>query len=331
MRKAYYLPVLAAGILFLSGCAGSHIDGTHTTTAGGASVSPSPALAAAMSEETASAPEPNSVLESSSAPESNLARTSGSASKSSPAPGSSRQENASQPLMIYVRDTCLTSVGRPALLTCGTADGTIQSQVASTERPSENGQANFDCQGSSYISLADGAAAVDLDGSYILFLADDMVEYNGIYKKKSEVSDDTLRWLDFYYSLPETDRNALSMVPTEFIGEMFPFPAISDSEAGEISYLNALTDEEILQTELLAQQYFSDEALGYEGVDQIYPVDSDTSLYNNIGLEGEYALGNIIIYKVLTVKDRRDGSPFRFISIARNSKSDDWKVINSGY
>lgn len=300
MRKAYFLLVFAAGILSLSGCTGSNINDTHGTSAESVSLSQTPALAAAPAN-------------------------SSSASESSP------QEKAVQPQMIYMRDTCLTSTGRTAVVTCGTADGTIEALVPSTERPDENGQANFDCQGSSYISLADGAAAVDIDGSYILFLADDTVEYHGIYKKKSDVSEDTLKWLDFYYSLPESGRDALSMVPSEFVNEMFPSAAVLETDTGDASYLDALTEEEVLQTEALAQQYFTEDAPAFEGVDQIYPVASDAALYGNAGLEGEYSLGNIIIYKVLTVKDRRDGNPFRFISIARNSKSDDWKVINCGY
>lgn len=297
MRKAYFLLVLAAGMLTLSGCSGANINEIHTSAAKN--------TVSARTE--GAAPAASGILSSESA----------------------SQQPAAQPQMIYVRDTCMVSTDRTAVLTCGTADGTIQSVVAPTEQPTENGQANFDCQDSPYISLADGAAAVDIGGAYILFLADDMVEYNGIYKKKNDVSEDTLKWLDFYYSLPEVDRNALSMVPSEFVGDVFP--AVYETTSAEVSYLDALTDEEIRQTEALAQQYFVEEIPAFEGVDQIYPVSSDTSLYHNIGLEGEYSPGNIIIYKVLTVKDRRDGNPFRFISVARNSKSDDWKIINCGY
>lgn len=53
--------------------------------------------------------------------------------------------------------------------------------------------------------------------------------------------------------------------------------------------------------------------------------------YHNSGIEDDYGPGNIIIYRVLTNLDRRDGNPFRYISIARKSKSDDWKIINSGF
>lgn len=302
MQKKYITPVLATALFLLTGCSGSPINNTLT----------SPAESALQSlTETA-------------------AVTSGAA-VSSGTTGSSAREETSLPQMIYVRDTPMTSTGRTAVVTCGTADGTIESRIPSNQAPTENGQANFDCTGTSYISLADGAAALELDGSYMLFLADDVVEYEGIYKKKNEISEDTLKWLNFYYSLSETDRNAVNMVPSEFAGSMNIYSAVTETSQEEVSYMDALTEEELQVTETLAQKYFTEDAPVFEGVDQIYPVDCDHTLYSNAGLEGEYAPGNIIIYKVLTVKDRRDGNPFRTISIARNTKSDDWKIINSGY
>lgn len=71
--------------------------------------------------------------------------------------------------------------------------------------------------GSPYLILSDGAAALELEGQYILFLAEDTVEYEGIYKKKNQVSEDTLEWLNFYYSLTAQERLALSMIPSEFV------------------------------------------------------------------------------------------------------------------
>ena len=183
--------------------------------------------------------------------------------------------------------------------------------------------------------LSDGAAALELEGQYILFLAEDTVEYEGIYKKKNQVSEDTLEWLNFYYSLTAQERLALSMIPSEFVTEARTAAiasAVETSSSSEtISYREALTEEELAQTEALAMHYFTEEVPSFEGVDQIYPADSEESLYHNPGLEGEYMPGNIIIYRVLTVKDRRDGNPFRYISIARSNKSGAWKVINSGY
>lgn len=296
MQKRHSWLAAAAGLIFLTGCSASPIDDTRTF------------------------PAENTVQ--------SLTETSAS---SSAAAESFSLENITLPQMIYVGDARMTSTGRTAVVTCATADGTIESLVPDDQYPNENGQANFDCQGVSYILLEEGAAALALDDTYVLFLADDVVEYEGIYKKKNEVSEDTLKWLNFYYTLSDTDRAAINMIPSEFSEILTTFASPMETAPTEVSYTDALTEEELLTTEALAQQYFTEDAPVFEGVDQIYPVNFDDSLYGNAGLEGEYIPGNIIIYKVLTVKDRRDGNPFRFISIARNTKSDDWKIINSGY
>lgn len=247
-------------------------------------------------------------------------------------------EPVSMPFMVYVNGTCFTDTGRNALgpdhkpIAPDTAgDGLLTSQVDSDRSPRQEGQANFSCQDVPYLILNEGAAAVKLDGRYRLFLAEDTVEYEGIYKKKEQLSQDTLQWLSFYYAMPEADRLAINMVPSEFSEERGPSLAMETPAEASVSYLGALSEEDLAVTEALAMHYFTEVDISFEGVDQIYPVDADKGNYANAGIESEYPPGNIVIYKVLTVKDRRDGNPFRFISIARRTKSDNWKVINSGY
>ena len=256
---------------------------------------------------------------------------------------SSSETVSQEKQMIFIDGKTMISTGRIAVtedrlpLSAETRrpDGSITQLVPESEYPRQNEQANFDCQGSPYLILSDGAAALELEGQYMLFLADDTVEYEGIYKKKNQVSEDTLEWLDFYYSLTAQERLAVSMIPSEFASEVRTAAIASavetSSSAQNISYRDALTEEELAETEALAMHYFTEEVPTFEGVDQIYPADSEEPLYHNAGLEGEYLPGNIIIYRVLTVKDRRDGNPFRYISIARSNKSGAWKVINSGY
>ncbi len=238
--------------------------------------------------------------------------------------------------MVLINDIYYYDADRTVFSIPNHTDGTIQSVTASQDtRPQKNKEANFDCQGASYCILADGAAAVQTDetsGTYELFLADDTVEFQGVFKKKKELSSDTLKWLNFYYSLSEADRNALSMIPSEFAGQIPGVSAsVTETDASGTSYLEALTQEELDETEALAQYYFTEEVTSFEGVDQIYPADSSDPQYHNSGIEDDYGPGNIIIYRVLTNLDRRDGNPFRYISIARKSKSDNWKIINSGF
>lgn len=237
--------------------------------------------------------------------------------------------------MIFFNNTMYYDAGRTVFIQPDHTDGTIQSIAAAGQKPARNEEASFDCLGAPYCILADGAAAVLTDeasGAYELFLSDDTVEFQGVFKKKKELSDDTLKWLNFYYSLSESDRNALSMIPSEFARQIPSGSAsVNETAVSGTAYLEALTQEELDATEALAQYYFTEEVTSFEGVDQIYPADSSDPQYHNSGIEDDYGPGNIIIYRVLTNLDRRDGNPFRYISIARKSKSDDWKIINSGF
>ncbi|MDD3252600.1 MAG: hypothetical protein PHV18_08575 [Lachnospiraceae bacterium] len=309
MQKLILSFFLSAGVIMLSGCSGSNMTPVHQEISAGRAAP-------------ASLPGVEAGSQTDSADPADSSRTAKA--------GSEADSVTSAPHMIFIRGLCLTDTGREAYVTCGTTDGEITAVTADDKAPETDGEANFDCIGAPYIALADGAAAVLLDDRYQLFLADNLVEYQGVYKQKKDVSADTLKWLDFYYTMSETERDALSMVPDEFSEALSSSLAAVETASTDTSYLSELTEEELSETEALAQVYFTEDVPVFEGVDQIYPLDRD-ALYHNVGLEGEYAPGNIIIYKVLTVKDRRDGNPFRSISIARRTKSDAWKIINCGY
>lgn len=101
-------------------------------------------------------------------------------------------------------------------------------------------------------------------------------------------------------------------------------------QTSNYNYTQALTQNELEDTKNLAIDYFTNQAPYYEGVEYIEPIANDSNMYKNEGIEDQYKAGNIIIYKVLTVKDKKDDFPERYISIARTSKDDEWKVINHG-
>ncbi len=160
---------------------------------------------------------------------------------------------------------------------------------------------------------------------------DDLVEYQGIYKKRSEVSEDTVRWLDWYHTLPEDQQDALNFVPSEFYQDLFGDSAVLETASESPAYLASLTEDDLTETAELARYYFTELNPVFGGVEQLMPADDSFALYHNIGLENEYTPGNIIIYQVETAKDKKEGNPMRSISIARRSKADEWKVINSGF
>ncbi len=97
------------------------------------------------------------------------------------------------------------------------------------------------------------------------------------------------------------------------------------------NYSHSLTAQELNQTEEVVRNYFTTEAPYYEGIVSIKLMADDYPLYKNTGIEGEYEAGNIIIYKVLTGRDKKDHNPERSVSVARASKDSAWEVINHGY
>ena len=104
-----------------------------------------------------------------------------------------------------------------------------------------------------------------------------------------------------------------------------------DVQLENTNYLQSLTDEERKQTEEVVRAYFTDEAPYYEGVVSIEPMPNESVLYQNTGMEAEYAPGNIIIYTLLTGRDLRDNTPERSASVARIAQNAPWKLINQGY
>lgn len=119
--------------------------------------------------------------------------------------------------MVYLRDKLFTSTGREAYVTCGTADGQITSVTSGYKIPQENGQANFNCKGTDYITVDEEGAAVLMDGKYILFLTENAVDYEGKCYRKADLSKETLDWLTFYNSLSKEGQMSISMVPHEFV------------------------------------------------------------------------------------------------------------------
>lgn len=127
----------------------------------------------------------------------------------------------------------------------------------------------------------------------------------------STLSDDLYESLTKYVIYPDIDGNVQAVK--------------------NVNYSQSLTADELTQTEEVVRNYFTSEAPYYEGIVSIELMPDDYHQYKNTGIEGEYAAGNIIIYKVLTGRDEKDHNPERSVSVARASKDADWEVINHGY
>ena len=90
--------------------------------------------------------------------------------------------------------------------------------------------------------------------------SDESIEFNGITKMKSELSEDTLKWLEWYHTLSEDYRNALSFVPSEFTHPGTVHTLETEDETPP-AYTAALTEAELLETQELAHYYFTEARL----------------------------------------------------------------------
>lgn len=105
-------------------------------------------------------------------------------------------------------------------LRCGVMDGEITSSVESTEKPTEDNQSNFGCYGYQ-LGAEEGTIEVNIDDEWVIFEKrggdGSTVKYNGRWYDKSDLSQETLEWLEWYNDLSQEAQQAVSFVPQEFI------------------------------------------------------------------------------------------------------------------
>ena len=81
--------------------------------------------------------------------------------------------------------------------------------------------------------------------------AEETVEFHGEYYLKSEISEETLKWLAHYQSLPEEDRLCINYIPHEFVknqGSVKTFETAGDSAAWEGAEREPVPSVDILLT-----------------------------------------------------------------------------------
>ncbi len=97
-------------------------------------------------------------------------------------------------------------------------DGEITSTVDASKRPSENNQSNFGA-GYGYRYGEGDTVALYIDGTWCVFeyRREDggLIRYHDSFYSTEELSDETIRWLEWYNSLPDTEQLAVSYVPSE--------------------------------------------------------------------------------------------------------------------
>lgn len=112
---------------------------------------------------------------------------------------------------------------------CAMMDGEISSSVDGSEIPTEDDQSNFGT-GYGYQYGADDTIELLINGKWIVFehRAGDgsQVRFGDRWIDRDSLSEETLEWLDWYNSLSEIDRLAVSAIPEDLLAAS----GISDAE-----------------------------------------------------------------------------------------------------
>lgn len=142
--------------------------------------------------------------------------------------------------MVMVNDTLYMTTGLESAFDgrCGVMDGEITSTVDGTKKPTQNGQSNFGTGYGYQYGSVDGTIELYLDERWIVFateeirlqylenyteplspiaelplILDETVHYHGKDYKKSNLSDETVHWLELTYE----ERMYSSYYPVEFM------------------------------------------------------------------------------------------------------------------
>lgn len=111
------------------------------------------------------------------------------------------------------------------LLTSDIIDGEITSEVDGSERPTQNEQSNFGV-GYSYRYGEEGTVEIVMNGKWWIFVAEEAraqiqfpsketVVFHDRTFHKSDLSEETIEWLEWYNELSETEQLSISYIPSD--------------------------------------------------------------------------------------------------------------------
>ena len=116
---------------------------------------------------------------------------------------------------------------------CGVMDGEITSSVDGSEIPSEDNQSNFGT-GFGYQYGDNDTLEICMNGKWIIFAQRDgtgnQIRFGDRMVDADSLSRETLAWLEWYNSLAEEERMAISMIPPDLYSQL-EFPGTEDAEA----------------------------------------------------------------------------------------------------
>ena len=125
--------------------------------------------------------------------------------------------------MVMVGGRLYYDTGRESTLEtrCGLPDGTIDSTVEGSEIPTQDNQSNFGAGFDYQYGADDDTLEIFIDGKWMVFEHREgtgrQVRFGDKMVDEGALSEETLEWLEWLNSLPETEQLAISSIPQDLL------------------------------------------------------------------------------------------------------------------
>ena len=125
--------------------------------------------------------------------------------------------------MVMVGGRLYYDTGRESTLEtrCGLPDGTIDSTVEGSEIPTQDNQSNFGAGFDYQYGADDDTLEIFIDGKWMVFEHREgtgrQVRFGDKMVDEGALSEETLEWLEWFNSLPETEQLAISSIPQDLL------------------------------------------------------------------------------------------------------------------
>ena len=125
--------------------------------------------------------------------------------------------------MVMVGGRLYYDTGRESTLEtrCGLPDGTIDSTVEGSEIPTQDNQSNFGAGFDYQYEADDDTLEIFIDGKWMVFEHREgtgrQVRFGDKMVDEGALSEETLEWLEWFNSLPETEQLAISSIPQDLL------------------------------------------------------------------------------------------------------------------
>ena len=125
--------------------------------------------------------------------------------------------------MVMVGGRLYYDTGRESTLEtrCGLPDGTIDYTVEGSEIPTQDNQSNFGAGFDYQYGADDDTLEIFIDGKWMVFEHREgtgrQVRFGDKMVDEGALSEETLEWLEWFNSLPETEQLAISSIPQDLL------------------------------------------------------------------------------------------------------------------